>query len=89
VDPVRSVKPEDIDPAEVQRILRNLEAAKNSPRVDWQVGDELQVIEGPFNDFKGQVEKVRPDRDTLRARLDVFGRDTPVELCFDQVKKLG
>jgi transcriptional antiterminator NusG len=88
VGPFRGGKPEDIDPDEIKRIMRNLEAAHFAPKVDWQVGDEVRVIEGPFSNMKGQVENVWPDRDTLRAQLKIFGRATPVELTFSQIERL-
>jgi transcription termination/antitermination protein NusG len=84
----RSRKPEDIDPAEVRRIVDRLEASKGLPKVDWKVGDKLLVIEGPFKDFKGLAVEVWPC-DSLRADLKIFGRSTPVDLCFHEIQKLN
>ena len=53
------------------------------------VGDTVKIISGPFKGFTGQVEDVHPDRQTLRAKVDMFGRATPVELEFDQVDPIS
>lgn len=53
-----------------------------------EIGDTIKVINGPFENFMGVVEEVSPDKQTLRARVSMFGRDTPVELDFAQVDKL-
>ena len=53
------------------------------------VGDAIRIISGPFKGFTGLVEEVNADRQTLRTKVDMFGRATPVELEFDQVDKLN
>ena len=57
--------------------------------LDINVGDTIQVINGPFENFMGTVEEVNPEKQTLRAKVSMFGRDTPVELDFAQVDKLN
>ncbi|MGI6765842.1 MAG: transcription termination/antitermination protein NusG [Lentihominibacter sp.] len=56
--------------------------------LDIEIGDTIKVINGPFENFMGVVEEVSPEKQTLRARVSMFGRDTPVELDFAQVDKL-
>ena len=56
--------------------------------MDIDVGDTIKVINGPFESFMGVVEEVRMDRQTLRVKISMFGRDTPVELEFGQVDKI-
>lgn len=56
--------------------------------LDIDVGDSIKVINGPFENFIGVVEEVNMEKQTLRARVSMFGRDTPVELDFAQVDKL-
>ena len=56
-------------------------------KVDMEVGDKIQVLSGPFKDFEGEVIEVHPERSKLKALLSIFGRDTPVELEFNQVHK--
>jgi transcriptional antiterminator NusG len=50
-------------------------------------GDRILVLSGPFKDFEGEVIEVSPERSKLKALLSIFGRDTPVELEFNQVQK--
>ena len=56
--------------------------------LDIEIGDTVKVINGPFENFMGVVEEVNMERQTLRAKVSMFGRDTPVELDFAQVDKL-
>ncbi|MCI7145864.1 MAG: transcription termination/antitermination protein NusG [Clostridiales bacterium] len=56
--------------------------------LDIDVGDSIKVINGPFENFIGVVEEVNMEKQTLRAKVSMFGRDTPVELDFAQVDKL-
>ena len=55
--------------------------------VDMAIGDKISVLSGPFKDFDGEVIEVSPERSKLKALLSIFGRDTPVELEFNQVEK--
>mgnify|MGYP006381275939 FL=1 len=57
--------------------------------LDINVGDTIKAINGPFENFMGTVEEVNPEKQTLRAKVSMFGRDTPVELDFAQVDKLN
>ena len=57
--------------------------------LDINVGDTIKVINGPFENFMGTVEEVNPEKQTLRAKVSMFGGDTPVELDFAQVDKLN
>lgn len=56
--------------------------------LDIHIGDTIKVINGPFENFMGTVEEVNMEKQILRARVSMFGRDTPVELDFSQVDKL-
>ena len=56
-------------------------------KIDMAAGDKITVLSGPFKDFEGEVIEVSPERSKLKALLSIFGRDTPVELEFNQVKK--
>jgi len=81
-------KPVPLEEYEVRRIMTNLEASKETPKVNWNKGDAIRVVEGPFSDFTGKIEEVNADREKLRVLINIFGRDTPVELDFTQVEKL-
>jgi transcriptional antiterminator NusG len=80
-------KPVPLEEYEVQRILKNLEASKEAPKVSWNKGDNIRVVDGPFSDFTGKIEDVNAEREKLRVLINIFGRDTPVELDFSQVEK--
>jgi transcription termination/antitermination protein NusG len=81
-------KPVPLAEYEVQRIMQNLEQSKETPKVSWNKGDAIRVVEGPFSDFSGKIEEVNADREKLKVLINIFGRDTPVELDFQQVEKL-
>lgn len=81
-------KPVPLEEYEVQRILKNLEASQETPKVSWQKGEAIRVVEGPFSDFSGKIEEVSAEKEKLKVLINIFGRDTPVELDFNQVEKL-
>jgi transcriptional antiterminator NusG len=81
-------KPVPLEEYEVRRIMTNLEASKEAPKVAWNKGDAIRVVEGPFSEFSGKIEDVMADKEKLKVLINIFGRDTPVELDFDQVEKL-
>jgi transcriptional antiterminator NusG len=53
-----------------------------------KVGDEVNVLSGPFEEFNGVVEQINSDKKTVKVLISMFGRETPVELDFDQVEKV-
>jgi len=81
-------KPVPLADYEVSRIMINLEKSQEAPKVAWQKGEAIRVVEGPFSDFTGKIEEVNTDREKLKVLINIFGRDTPVELDFNQVEKL-
>jgi len=74
---------------EVNKITRRMEegAEKPRPKVLFDVGETVRVVDGPFLNFSGVVEDVKPDKGKLRVTVTIFGRATPVELEFMQVEK--
>jgi transcription termination/antitermination protein NusG len=81
------VKPMPLGPGEVERIFKQAQEQKAVVKVDMATGDKILVLTGPFKDFEGEVIEVSPERSKLKALLSIFGRDTPVELEFNQVQK--
>ena len=72
----------------MRRIQQNLAASQEAPKVNWNKNETIRVVEGPFSDFTGKIEEVTPDKETLKVLINIFGRDTPVELNFNQVEKV-
>lgn len=68
--------------------VRRMGIEKTVIELDINVGDNVKVIAGPFKGFSGLVEEVNADRQTLKTKVNMFGRETPVELEFDQVDKI-
>lgn len=83
-------KPTPLSRREVERILGvRKDEEKKPPRFkpDWEVGETIRVIDGPFADFNGVIEDINVDQSKVRVLVDIFGRETPVELNFEQIQK--
>jgi transcriptional antiterminator NusG len=84
-----SDKPAPISEKEANFILDRVEEGVDKPRpkVLFEPGEVVRVVDGPFNDFNGVVENVNYDKSKLRVAVQILGRSTPVELDFTQVEK--
>lgn len=82
-------KPAPISPKEASAILNRVQEGVDKPRpkILFEPGEMVRVVDGPFNDFNGTVETVDYDKNRLRVAVLIFGRSTPVELNFHQVEK--
>ncbi len=82
-------KPAPISDREAEAILARVEEglSKPKPKVLFEVGEVVRIIEGPFKDFNGVVEEVDYNKNKLRVSVLIFGRSTPVEFDFSQVEK--
>ena len=82
-------KPAPISEREVQSIMQQMQEGveKPKPKVLFEAGELVRVIDGPFNEFNGTVEEVNYEKSKLRVSVTIFGRATPVELDFSQVEK--
>lgn len=86
-------RPLPISQREVDNIMAQVSGGeggerKPKPRIEFEIGQEVRVTDGPFADFNGTVEFVDYERNRLRVTVQIFGRETPVELEFGQVEKL-
>ncbi len=84
-------KPKPLHPSEVKRIFTKtgeLPAEKVfKPRQNFSVGETVRIIDGPFDTFSGEIEKVNLEKNKIIVSVGIFGRSTPVELTFEQVEK--
>ena len=82
-------KPAAITEAEADLILNRVEEGINKPKpkVLFEIGEVLRVVDGPFKDFDGVVEEVHYEKSRLTVTVMIFGRSTPVDLEFTQVEK--
>lgn len=82
-------KPIPITEAEAQNILHQVKEGVERPKssIIYEVGEVVKVMDGPFDGFKGQIEEVDDERQRVKVAVEIFGRETPVELEFNQVQK--
>ncbi len=82
-------KPVPMRDAEVARLLNQVEESAEQPRsmISFEIGEKVDVADGPFEGFSGMVEDVDNENERLKVTVSIFGRATPVELEFMQVKK--
>lgn len=82
-------KPVPLKDSEAEALLKLIEERQEQPRpkYDFQPGDRVLVIDGPFSNFDGYIEEVNQDKGTVKVIVSIFGRSTPVELDFVQVTK--
>jgi transcriptional antiterminator NusG len=90
-------KPVPLNQGEVDRLL-NRDAATTAggaagaervrPRAQFSIGESVKVISGPLSDFSGEISEINEDAAKLKVLVSIFGRETPVEVGFDQVKKI-
>ncbi|PZP84404.1 MAG: transcription termination/antitermination protein NusG [Azospirillum brasilense] len=87
----KGIRPQPITEAEAAQIFRQAEEGGKSVRttVIFDIGEQVKIIDGPFESFVGTVEDVEEDRQKLKVSVSIFGRATPVELTFDQVHKVN
>ncbi len=74
---------------EIERIKQEISESedKEKPKVNFEVGETVKINDGPFLNFSGAIEEIDPDRGKLKVTVNIFGRNTPVELEYWQVEK--
>ncbi|MBC8474018.1 MAG: transcription termination/antitermination factor NusG [Candidatus Omnitrophica bacterium] len=83
-------RPTPLLESEVKQIIKQTEERKEkpTPKVIFEKGDSVKIIEGPFINFSGNVEEVNPDKGKIKVMVSIFGRATPVEMEYWQVERL-
>lgn len=80
-------EPMPIKDSEMQTILKRMGVESSGPVIDLAIGDEVTVLNGPFTDFTGIIQEIDYDKKKAKVMLSVFGRETPVELSFNEIEK--
>jgi transcriptional antiterminator NusG len=83
-----SNEPVPLTQPEVDRLLHREVATKTATKAQFQIGESVKVISGPLSDFSGEISEINQDASKLKVLVSIFGRETPVEVGFDQVKKI-
>ena len=83
-----SNEPIPLTQAEVDRLLHREVAVRAPSRAQFSIGESVKVISGPLSDFSGEISEINEDAAKLKVLVSIFGRETPVEVGFDQVKKI-
>src|ERR1700716_2166618 len=81
-------KPVPLATREVEKILQVKPVERLKPRLEFEVGESVRVVTGPFANFTGTISDINVDQSKLKVLVNIFGRETPVELSFEQVAKL-
>ncbi len=80
--------PTPVSPDEIKRLLRRMDEEEPKYKIDVTVGDSVKIIDGPFKDFDGKIFEVDEAKGKVKVLVNLFGRETPVELDFLQIKKI-
>jgi transcription termination/antitermination protein NusG len=84
-----SNEPVPLTQTEVDRLLHQEQNAEpRRSRAQFSIGEAVKVVSGPLSDFSGEISEVNDDAQKLKVLVSIFGRETPVEVGFDQVKKI-
>lgn len=81
-------KPTPLLPEEADRLLQQMGMTEKIVEIDITVGESVEVLEGPFAHFQGRVEEIDAEKGKLKVSVDMFGRETIMELDFEQIQKL-
>jgi len=83
-----SNEPVPLTQPEVDRLLHREVAQKVATKAQFSIGESVKVISGPLSDFSGEISEVQSEAQKLKVLVSIFGRETPAEVGFDQVKKI-
>ena len=82
------VKPTPVSDKEMQRVLKQIGIKEEKLEAAFEVGESVRIISGPFRGYTGTVDEVNVQKGKLKTLINIFGRDTPVEVSFEQVQKI-
>ena len=80
-------KPSPVVEDEILKVLRKIGDTTKEIDVDFEVGEVIKVVDGPFRGYTGSISEINPLKGNIKAKISIFGRETPVELDFEQVEK--
>ena len=80
-------KPVPLEESQVQAIMKGMAAEAPKVKMSFQLGDTVRIIDGPFADFRGEIDEINEEKGKIRVLVSFFGRETPVELDFLQAEK--
>ena len=80
--------PTPIDPAEIEMLKKRMGVAEPKFKMDIRVDEAVKIVDGPFKNFDGKVQEVDEEKGKVKVLVSMFGRETPVELDFLQIKKV-
>ena len=83
-----SNEPVPLTQPEVDRLLHREVAQKVATKAQFSIGESVKVVSGPLSDFSGEISEINQDAAKLKVLVSIFGRETPVEVGYDQVKKI-
>jgi transcriptional antiterminator NusG len=79
--------PTPIDPAEIEGLKKRMGVAEPKYKIDVKIGESVRIVDGPFKNFEGKIQEVDDEKGKVKVLVSIFGRETPVELDFLQIKK--
>lgn len=85
----QGARPTPLLPYEVEAVLKRMGVTETSVQIDFEVKENVRVCDGPFADFTGTIEHIDLDKQMIKVHVNMFGRETPVELDFTQIEKLS
>jgi transcriptional antiterminator NusG len=80
--------PTPVDPREIEALKKRMGVDEPKYKIDVREGDAVKLTDGPFKDFDGKVQEINEEKGKVKVLISVFGRETPVEIDFLQIKKI-
>ena len=82
------ITPVPVSEEEIKKILKQIGQEEPTYKIDVEIGDLVKIVDGPFKEFEGKINNVDKEKGKVKVLVNMFGRETPVELDFLQVKKI-